>query len=109
MLHVSSLLYAFYPFLTWLAVDATLFWIASLLGGAVWGLLNGALVNRLMERVPDSDRPAHMALHNLALNLGILLGSLGGPILAAEIGLRNGLFTAAGLRLIGAIVLSIWA
>ena len=47
------------------------------------GLLNGALVNRLMETVPDDDRPAHMAIHNLALNLGILLGSLLGPSLAA--------------------------
>lgn len=109
ILVAGALLYGLYPLLTALAREASLFWAASLVGGAVWGLLNGGLVNRLMERVPADDRPAHMALHNLALNLGILLGSLGGPILAAEIGLRNDLFTAAGLRLIGAIVLSIWA
>ncbi len=109
ILVAGALLYGLYPLLTALARDVSLFWAASLIGGAVWGLLNGGLVNRLMERVPADDRPAHMALHNLALNLGILLGSLLGPLLAADMGLRNGLFTAAGLRLIGAIVLSIWA
>jgi MFS family permease len=109
LLHVSSLLYAFYPFLTWLAVDATLFWIASLLGGAVWGLLNGALVNRLMEKVPDGDRPAHMALHNLALNLGILTGSLLGPSLAVALDLRGAMLGAAGLRLLGGVILLLGA
>jgi len=105
LLHVSSLLYAFYPFLTWLAVDATLFWAASLTGGAVWGLLNAALVNRLMEKVPDGDRPAHMALHNLALNLGILIGSLLGPSLAATFELRGAMLGAAGLRLLGGLIM----
>jgi MFS family permease len=109
LLHVSSLLYAVYPFLTWLAVDATLFWIASLLGGAVWGLLNGALVNRLMEKVPDGDRPAHMALHNLALNLGILIGSMLGPSLAAVFELRGAMLGAAGLRLLGGLILLLGA
>ncbi len=109
ILVAGAALYGLYPLLTALAHDAILYWVASLVGGAVWGILNGGLVNRLMERVPADDRPAHMALHNLALNLGILLGSLGGPILAAEFGLRNGLLTAAGLRLIGGLVLSIWA
>jgi MFS family permease len=109
LLHVSSLLYAVYPFLTWLAVDATLFWIASLLGGAVWGLLNGALVNRLMEKVPDGDRPAHMALHNLALNFGILLGSLLGPSLAVLFEVRGAMLGAAGLRLLGGLILLLGA
>ncbi len=109
LLHVSSLLYAFYPFLTWLAVDATLFWLASFLGGAVWGLLNGALVNRLMEKVPDGDRPAHMALHNLALNLGILIGSLLGPSLVVAFDLRAAMLGAAGLRFLGGLILLIGA
>lgn len=109
LLHVSSLLYAVYPFLTWLAQDATLFWVASLLGGAVWGLLNGALVNRLMERVPEGDRPAHMALHNLALNLGILVGSLLGPSLAAGFDVRGAMLGAGILRLVGGIILILGA
>ncbi len=109
LVHVSSLLYAAYPFLTWQAQDATLFWVASAFGGAVWGLLNGALVNRLMERVPDDDRPAHMAIHNLALNLGILLGSLLGPSLAAGFDLRGTMLGAGILRLLGGVILVLGA
>jgi MFS family permease len=105
LLHVSSLFYSLYPFLTWLAQDATLFWVASFVGGAVWGLLNAALINRLMERVPADDRPAHMALHNLALNLGILVGSLLGPALAAGFDVRGAMLGAGVLRLLGGLVL----
>jgi MFS family permease len=109
LLHISSLLYSVYPFLTWMAQDATLFWVASFLGGGVWGLLNGALINRLMERVPEGDRPAHMALHNLALNLGILTGSLLGPVLAASFDIRGALLGAGFLRLLGGVFLILGA
>jgi MFS family permease len=109
LLHVSSLLYSVYPFLTWMAQDATLFWVGSFLGGAVWGLLNGALINRLMERVPENDRPAHMALHNLALNLGILVGSLLGPALAASFDVRGAMLGAGIMRLLGGLVLILGA
>jgi MFS family permease len=70
----SGVVYCFYPLLNGLARDATIFRVASLVGGGVWALANGGLINRLMERVPERDRPAHMALHNVALNLGILSG-----------------------------------
>lgn len=109
LVHVSALLYAVYPFLTWLAQDATLFWVASLLGGSVWGLLNAALINRLMERVPEDDRPAHMALHNLALNLGILAGSLLAPLLAAGLDLRGAMLGAGILRVLGGLILVLGA
>jgi len=59
-----------------------------------------------MERVPEDDRPAHMALHNLVMNLGILSGSLLGPLLAQGLGLRHSLFLAGGLRLAAGIVFS---
>jgi predicted MFS family arabinose efflux permease len=47
-----------------------------------------------------------MALHNLVLNLGILSGSLLGPLLAQGLGLRHSLFLAGGLRLAAGIVFS---
>jgi hypothetical protein len=97
-----------YPLLLFLAQDAYLFWVASLVGGLSVGLLNGGLVNRLMERVPEGDRPAHMALHNLVMNLGILAGSLSGPLLADWIGLRPMLLASSGLRMLGGFFLLIW-
>ena len=74
----------------------------------MWGLANGALVNRLMECTPEGDRPAHMALHNLALNLGLLCGSLLGPALGEIAGLRSALLIGAGLRALAGILLGVW-
>ena len=34
----------------------------------MYGLVNGSMVNTLMDQVPADDRPAYMALHNLALH-----------------------------------------
>jgi MFS family permease len=105
LLVAGALCYGAYPLLNGLARGVPLFWVASALGGAFWGLLNAALLNRLLERVPSDDRPAHMALHNIALNLGILLGSVSGPALAALVGLRTTLLASAALRLLSGIVL----
>ncbi len=109
VLTLSALFYGAYPLLIALAHNFTLYWIGSLAGGAVWGLASGSLVTRLMERVPDGDRPAHMALHNLALNCGILAGSLAGPLLAEWLGLRNALFLGAALRSLSGLLFMVWA
>jgi predicted MFS family arabinose efflux permease len=91
-----------------LAQNAVLFWVTSVAGGLIFSALNGGLINRLMERVPEDDRPAHMALHNLALNLGVLIGSLVGPLLGGWLGLQNALFASAALRLAAGILLMMW-
>jgi predicted MFS family arabinose efflux permease len=62
-----------------------------------------------MERVPADDRPAHMAWHNVAFNLGILSGSLFGAGLGGSVGLRYGLLAAAALRFASGIALLLWA
>jgi MFS family permease len=108
VLYVGGLLFATFPLFTALAWDAKLYWTACFLGGGVYSLVNAGLINRLMERVPVGDRPAHMALHNLALNLGILSGSLAAPLIAGLIGLRDSLLISAGLRLLGGILLVLW-
>jgi predicted MFS family arabinose efflux permease len=61
-----------------------------------------------MERVPADNRPAHMALHNLALNLGILGGSLLGPLLGDWLGLRPALALSGLLRALAGFLLIIW-
>ncbi|MBI3242164.1 MAG: MFS transporter [Chloroflexi bacterium] len=109
VLVVSALFYSLYPLFTSLAQDTTLFWAASIIGGAVFGFANGGLLNRLLERVPPDDRPAHMAWHNVAFNLGILGGSLLGAGLSGWAGLRNGLMIAAALRFLAGLALALWA
>jgi MFS family permease len=108
LLGMSAILYGLYPWLNSLATGPTLFLLAAVIGGIVWGIASGALVTRLMERVPAQDRPAHMALHNLALNLGILGGSLLGPLLGNWLGLRTALALSGLLRALAGILLLIW-
>ncbi|MCS6907639.1 MAG: MFS transporter [Anaerolineales bacterium] len=94
-----------FPLLYALARSATLIYLNNAFGGVIWAGLFNATMNRLMERVPEDDRPAHMALHNLVLNLGMLGGSLFGSALAEWLGLRPAMFIAAALRLAGAYLL----
>lgn len=108
VLAASAVLYGAYPWLNALARDARFFLVASIAGGIAWGLASGGLVTRLMERVPAGDRPAHMALHNLALNLGILAGSLLGPVLGDWLGLRQALYLSAVLRVVAGFLLVVW-
>jgi MFS family permease len=108
VLVAAALLFGQYPILIGLARDATLFWVASITGGLVYAFLSGAIINRLMERVPEFDRPAYMALHNLIMNLGILAGSLAGPWMADWLGLRQAILVSAGLRLLAGLLLLWW-
>ncbi|MBI5053944.1 MAG: MFS transporter [Chloroflexi bacterium] len=108
VLVVSAVLYCLYPIFISVWGTTWSFWLASFVGGGSWGVLAGALINRLMERVPDVDRPAHMALHNIALNLGILFGSMIGPVLGAWFDLRTAMFISGVLRFLAAMMLGVW-
>jgi len=109
LLILGAALFGAYPLLTGLARGPWLYWAASLIGGVTWALINSGSINRLMEKVPEDDRPAHMALHNEVLNLGILVGAMLGPLLESNFGLRQALFISAGLRLMTAFVIGLWA
>ncbi len=104
----GAVIFCLYPLLLGIARDATLFWIASLTGGISWGLTSAALTNRLMERVPEDDRPAYMALNNLVMNVGILAGSLSGPLLGDAMGVQTALILSAGLRMLAGALLWVW-
>lgn len=99
LLMIGAMLYGLYPLLHGLAYDATLFYVASFTGGAVWAVAGGALTNQLMDAIPADDRPAHAAIHNLALNLGILVGATFGPVLVGWTDLRTALLIAGSLRI----------
>jgi MFS family permease len=108
VLVAAALLFGQYPLLIGLAQNAALFWVASITGGLVYAFLSGAVINRLMERVPEFNRPAYMALHNLIMNLGILTGSLAGPWMADWLGLRQTILVSAGLRGLAGLLLLLW-
>jgi len=104
MLISSTILSSSYTLLMALARDATLFWVASLTGGVIWAVMNVGIVNRLMDRVPDDDRPAHMALYNLAVNQGVLVGSLLGPAVGDWLGLRPALWVTTVLQILAGLL-----
>lgn len=104
----GTFLYGSYPLLLALAADQTLYLAASVSGGIIWGMTNGSMVNRLMERVGTQDVPSGMAIHNLAMNIGILAGSVIGPLLGDTFGLRTALFSSAGLRVLASLLLARW-
>lgn len=97
---IGAAVMVFYPGLMALANGVELFLAASLLGGLGWGLMSSAFLNYILERVPQDDRPAHLAWYNLAFNAAILVGSLIGPLIATQIGLA----AAMGLFAIGRLV-----
>jgi MFS family permease len=104
----GAILLALYPLFTAFSTDMTLLIVASIVGGAIWAILSGALYNRLLEIIPEDNRPAHLAVYNLALNVAMLLGTMLGPIFADIVGLREILFIVAGLRVISGLALARW-
>jgi len=107
-LAIGATSFGIYPLLLGFANGPALFWAASLMGGGAWGIVNAGLTNRLMERVPHDRRPEGMALHNLVLNLGILIGSLAALPLSNWAGLQTAMFIVAALRFLSGGLFWIW-
>jgi predicted MFS family arabinose efflux permease len=108
VLIASAVMFPVFPLFLAMGNGPVMYYLACLTGGVVYALLTGAMLNRLMDQVPPDDRPAHMAIHNLALNVGILAGSMLGPVTADLIGLRPAVWLSAGLRLLAAVFFLLW-
>ncbi len=109
VLIVGAALYGLNPLLNALTYNVPLFLVSMFVGGIGWGFAAGTLATRLMDRVPAHDRPAHMALYNLALFLGVLVGSFSGSLLAGLVGLRESMYISTALRFGALLLLMLWA
>ncbi|MCO6449358.1 MAG: MFS transporter [Caldilineales bacterium] len=105
LLVATAFMITAYPLLTALSRDIRLVLVASVIGGIATAIMGGALGNRLLERVPSGDRPRHLALYNLSLNLAVLGGALTGAFIAEAMGLHEALFLAFGMRALAGVVL----
>lgn len=105
---IGAALMTIYPALMALSRGVGLFLVLSLVGGFGWALAGGALTNYILEKVPQDDRPAHLAWYNLVLNAAILLGSLAGPLLGSWLGLSAALGLCAVFRVLAALCIWRW-
>ena len=105
---VSATLMGIYPLLLALS-DSFLPYIGiSLWGDVIWAMTGGTMPNYLLEKVPDTDRPAHLAWYNIILNAAVLIGSLLGPLIADMTGLSIALMTFALLRIFAGFAVLRW-
>jgi MFS family permease len=104
LMAMGALVLSFYPLLIAFTQELPLFLLASVIGGGSWSLVGGSVGNYLLEKVPNTDRPAHLAWYNLALNAAVLLGSLGGSWLAAGLSLSTALIVCFAARALAALV-----
>ncbi len=97
-----------YPVLLPLCKNILPFLLVSAAGGLAWAMINGCLVNYLLEHISSENLAGHLALYNLAMNAAILLGSLGGPWIADGIGLTAALIVFGFGRLLSGLALLRW-
>ncbi|HMB22547.1 MAG TPA: MFS transporter [Anaerolineales bacterium] len=98
----------FYPVLLAISRNAVHFYGVSLLGGLIFAFVSGAYANYMLECIPAHDRPSHLAWYTIVLNTSILIGSLGGPVVADIIGLSAALIVFAVLRFLAGIFILKW-
>ncbi len=105
---VGILILAFYPGILSFTNGLVLFLLASVVGGLAWSMVGGAIYNYILDYVPVTDRPAHLALYNFALNGAILIGSMIGPVIAAGIGFVPALALFAVCRFCSGLAILKW-
>jgi MFS family permease len=97
-----------YPAAMALSHNAVHYYLLSLVGGLAYALVAGAYANYLLERIPENDRPSHLAWYNIILNAAVLCGSLAGPFLANYIGIGVALLLFGFLRLLAGVAILEW-
>ncbi len=105
LLVAGAFVMSMYPALTAVTRTLPLYLVTSVVGGTAWSLVGGVIANYLLENIPEDSRPPHLAWYNLALNAAILLGSLGGPAISAQLGLVTTLSLIAAARFLAAVTI----
>jgi len=99
---------ALYPLLLSVSRNASHYYGVSLIGGLGFAVLSGSYANYMLEHIPAHDRPSHLAWYTIILNAAVLIGSLGGPVVADVIGLSSALIVFGFLRLLAAFFILKW-
>ncbi len=105
---VGVALFAFQVVALALAHDATLYLLSAVVGGVATGILGVAQFNYQLDRLPRAEQSTWLAWSLLLANAAILLGALGGPVLAQVGGTSATLMVLGGLRLVIGLAIVKW-
>jgi MFS family permease len=97
-----------YPLLAGLAHGVELYILAAVAGGLAWAMVGGVLYNYLYEKIPDSERAQYLTWYNLVLNAAILIGSIGGPVIAGFADLGMMLIIFGVMRAVAGAAILLW-
>ncbi len=100
--------FCLYPGLLIFSSTVAIYLITHAIGGLVWALVGGVIYNYVLEKSPHGDLPAHIAWYTIAANLGMLVGSLGGPWLASMTSLVFVLAVCAVMRALAGLAILRW-
>jgi MFS family permease len=105
---IGIILLASYPGLMSQVREVGFFLVTSILGGLAWSMVGGAIFNYIYSSVPSPGSPMYFAFYNLALNAAVLIGSLAGPLIAAQIGFVPALLIFAFCRVLSGAAILKW-
>lgn len=105
---IGIMMLGLYPIFLAFAQDAVLFYVASFFGGFSWSVVNVAMINYLLEKVPSNQRTGYLAWFSLGANAAILIGTLLGPVIGNMIGLVAALLIFGILRTLSGIAIFKW-
>lgn len=107
-LALGASLTCLYPLLVSQTSGVPLFLLGSMAGGFAWSIAGGALVNYVLDQVPDENRAPYLAWYNLAIQTAVLVGSLSAPFIGNAIGLAPALILAAAVRFLSGVLVWRW-
>jgi MFS family permease len=104
-LAIGAMLTCFYPFMISQTTAVSHLLYASIVGGLAWSIAGGVLGNYILDLMPESNQPVHLAWYNLSIHGAILIGSLSAPFIMGWIGLVEAMVLAAACRLMAGLLI----
>jgi len=80
--------------------ETGIYLLHQFIGGVGFAMMNGGMVNYVLDHVPVDDRPSHLAWYNLAVNAAILMSGFLAPPVAGLISIMGVLLVSVGLRVV---------
>ena len=89
-----------------LAQGPAFYLVSAVIAGVAGGVSNVAQNNYFIEHIPSTEKPGWISINVLLGSIGLLLGALGGPLMASGVGTPAAMILFGGLELgVGVVIL----